>query len=161
MFETLLVTHYCSLKRELYKASQLGIQGTVETCFSINLKIENICHISFVVDHKLRKPSISNDNQDDKGKKVGHNSSDTDSFEDATDDTPSTHFDIFDVLSEASSQSNDTVDASNQTTAMYNEETETNPDEEATPDEETVEAENLSPHQDQSANSSTKTAKSK
>ena len=78
------------------------------------------------------------------------------------DDGPSTHFDIFDVLSEGNNQSNDTVDAPiNQTTAMYSEETETNPDEEPTPDEETVETHNSSPHQDPSDSSSSKIEKSK
>ena len=92
-----------------------------------------------------------------------HNSSETDSFEGAMDDTSSTHFDILDVLSEANSQSNGTVDAPvNQTTAMYSEETETNPDEEASgPDEEAVEADNSSLQEDPKDNSSSKTAKSK
>lgn len=92
-----------------------------------------------------------------------HNSTETDSFEGAMDDTPSTHFDILDVLSEANSQSNGTVDAPvNQTTSMYSEETETNPDEEASgPDEETVEADNSSLQEDPKDNSSSKTAKSK
>lgn len=107
----------------------------------------------------LRKASSSHDNQDDKGKKMEQDSSNTDSFEDAMNDPPSTHFDIFDVLSETSSQSNDTVDASDQTTSMNSEEMETTPDEEATSDGETVEAENSSP-QDPSDNSSTKIAKS-
>ena len=108
----------------------------------------------------LRKPSIRRDNQDNKGKEMEHNSSNIDSFEDAMDDPPSTHFDIFDVLSEASSQSNDTVDASNQTATMTSEYMETTPDEEATSDEETVEAENSSA-QDLSDNSNPKIAKSK
>ena len=127
----------------------------------LKLKIENICLVSFFVGYKLRKPSIKNDNQDNKGKKMD-NSSDTDSSEDAMDDTPSTHFDIFDVLSEANSKSNDTVDApANQTAAMNSEETETNPDEEATSDEENAESENSSPHEQPSDNSSSKIAKSK
>jgi len=121
-----------------------------------------MCLISFFTDHKIRKPSISNDNQDKKGKKMDNNSSETDSFEGAMDDTPSTHFDILDVLSEANSQSNDTVDAPvNQTNAMYSEETETNPDEEASgPDEEAVEADNTSLQEDTKDNSSSRTAKS-
>lgn len=91
-----------------------------------------------------------------------NNSSETDSFEGAMDDTPSTHFDILDVLSEANSQSNDTVDAPvNQTNAMYSEETETNPDEEASgPDEEAVEADNTSLKEDTKDNSSSRTGKS-
>ena len=128
----------------------------------LNLQIENICLISFFVDHKLRKPSISHDNQVDKGKKMEQNSSNTDSSDDPMDDTPSTHFDIFDVLSDASSQSNDTADAPiNQTAAMNSEETERNPDEDATSDEEDAEAENSSPHEDPIDNSSSKIAKSK
>ena len=128
----------------------------------LNLKIENICLMSFFVEYKLRKPSISHDNQDNKGKKMQHNSSDTDSSEDAMDDTPSTHLDIFDVLTDANSQSNDTVDApANQTVAMNSEETETNPDEEATSAEENAESENSSPHEQPSDNSSSKIAKSK
>ena len=128
----------------------------------LNLKIENICLVSFFVEYKLRKPSIGHDNQDNKGKKMLHNSSDTDSSEDAMDDTPSTHFDIFDVLTETNSQSNDTVDVpANQTAAMNSEETETNPDEEATSDEENAQSENSSPHEQPSDNSSSKIAKSK
>ena len=124
--------------------------------------MENICFISFFVDHKLRKPSISHDNQDDKGQKVGNNSSDTDSFEDAMDDMPSSHFDIFDVLSEANSQSNDTVDQPiNQPAVMNSEETGTNPDEEANSDEENAQVENPSPPEDPRDNRSAKLAKSK
>ena len=105
---------------------------------------------------------LRDDNQDNKGKKMQHNSSDTDSSEDAMDDTPSTHLDIFDVLTDANSQSNDTVDApANQTVAMNSEETETNPDEEATSAEENAESENSSPHEQPSDNSSSKIAKSK
>ena len=127
----------------------------------LKLKIENICLVSFFVGYKLRKPSIKNDNQVNKGKKMD-NSSDTDSSEDTMDDTPSTHFDIFDVLSEENTQSNDTVDApANQTAAMNSEQTETNPDEEATSDEENAESENSSPHEQPSDNSSSKIAKSK
>ena len=128
----------------------------------LNLQIENICLISSFVDNKLRKPSISHDNQVDKGKKMEQNSSNTDSSDDPMDDTPSTHFDIFDVLSDANSQSNDTADAPiNQTAAMNSEETERNPDEDATSDEEDAEAENSSSHEDPIDNSSSKIAKSK
>ena len=116
----------------------------------------------FLVDHKLHKPSISHDNQDDKGQKVGNNSSDTDSFEDAMDDTPSSHFDIFDVLSEANSQSNDTVDPPiNQTVVMNSEDTGANPDEGANSDEENAQAKNPSPPEDPRDNSSAKLAKSR
>ena len=128
----------------------------------LNFQIANIWFISFFIDHKLRKPSIRHDNQDAKGQKMGNNSSNNDSFEDAMDDTPSTHFDIFDVLSAANSQSNDTVDPPiNQTAVMNSEDTETNPDEEATSDEENAEAENSSPPEDPRDNSSAKLAKSK
>lgn len=61
-----------------------------------------------------------------------------DSFEDAMNDTPSHHFDIFDLLSDASGQANSTVGVSNQTTEMNSEEPETTPEEGAAVEEETT-----------------------
>lgn len=111
--------------------------------------------------HMLRKPAISNDTEDNKGTKMEDKSSDADSFEDAMNDPPSTHFDIFDILSDQSGQTNDTVGASNQTSEMSNEETETTFEDGAAADEKTSEDEkSTSSTQDSSDNSSSTIAKS-
>ena len=83
---------------------------------------------SFAV-HMLRKPAMSHDPEDIKVTQMEDNTANDDSFEDAMNDPPSTHVDIFDLLSEASGQVNGTVSASNQTVDINSEETGNTPEE--------------------------------
>lgn len=113
--------------------------------------MENICIIYLFAVKMFRK-----------GKKLTHNSSNDDSFEDAMNDTPSTHLDIFDLLSESSDQDNTTVDSPKDMAGMKSEEEpETAPEKGAATEEETSEAEKpTSSAQSSSDNTSTTIAKS-
>ncbi|XP_078372561.1 collagen alpha-1(XII) chain-like isoform X4 [Oculina patagonica] len=110
--------------------------------------------------HMPRKLATSHDAEENKGMEMEDSPPNADSFEDAMNDAPSHHFDIFDLLSNASGQANGTVGVSNQTTDMNSEEPETTPEEGAGVEEETVDAEeSTSSTQNSSDNNSSMIAK--